>query len=325
MAGDAQNSGAGATYGLAYQGTSRGGGNAYGIYGFGSADDASSPTLVYGGYFFVQSDTSGTITAGHGVHIKTPVVNSGTITTVYGLRIASQTGGGTNYSIYTEGGTISHGGNLAFRQASTISTTTGNLTINPAADLTITAGGNDVNVNTNNFVISSGTSGDCILYLDADTDNSNEADQPSIVWRQDGNAITASAGFFDSADHFKIKTSHANSDIIIYTQGFANAIYIDNSADSVGIGTSSPEGTLSVDQSSSSGAKAVLLLDQADVDQEFIQFVGTASAGDLTRSIVDEGDQASQTLEGWIKINVYDVGNQITDQDYFIPIYTLSS
>ncbi|MHA2065014.1 MAG: hypothetical protein ACXABY_11625 [Candidatus Thorarchaeota archaeon] len=29
-------------------------------------------------------------------------------------------------------------------------------------------------------------------------------------------------------------------------------------------------------------------------------------------------------LEGWLKVNVQDEGNQITDGDYFIPIYTLA-
>ena len=61
------------------------------------------------------------------------------------------------------------------------------------------------------------------------------------------------------------------------------------------------------------------------MSEEFIRFIGTAAAGVLTQSIVDEGDQASQTLEGWIKIYVQDDGNQITDQAYFIPIYTLSA
>lgn len=32
--------------------------------------------------------------------------------------------------------------------------------------------------------------------------------------------------------------------------------------------------------------------------------------------IVDEGDQASETREGWLKVYVTDDGNQITDQVY---------
>lgn len=39
--------------------------------------------------------------------------------------------------------------------------------------------------------ISSGTDGDCVLILQADTDNNNENDNPRIEFRQDGNYITS--------------------------------------------------------------------------------------------------------------------------------------
>jgi hypothetical protein len=42
--------------------------------------------------------------------------------------------------------------------------------------------------------ISSGTSGDCFLILEADTDNSNEGDNPKIVFRQDGGYIEGEIG-----------------------------------------------------------------------------------------------------------------------------------
>jgi len=81
---------------------------------------------------------------------------------------------------------------------------------------------------------------------------------------------------------------------------------------------------LHVDQSSAAGGIEVLLLDQADVDEAFVHYYGEAAAGNLTRSIVDEGDQSSETRAGWLKVYVTDTGNQIADQAYFIPIYTLS-
>jgi len=102
---------------------------------------------------------------------------------------------------------------------------------------------------------------------------------------------------------------------------------------------SSPDAVLHVVNSSSAGegipvghfandktdsGYPVLKLEQADVDQEFISFVGTAAAGNLTYSIVDEGDQASETRAGWLQVYVQDDGNQIADSSYFIPIYTLS-
>ena len=85
------------------------------------------------------------------------------------------------------------------------------------------------------------------------------------------------------------------------------------------------DATFDIDQASTSGAKPVLKLDQADVSEEFIRFEGTAAVGVLTQSIVDEGDQASETAEGFIKVFVTDLGNQITDQAYYLRLYTLNS
>lgn len=93
----------------------------------------------------------------------------------------------------------------------------------------------------------------------------------------------------------------------------------------MGVGSNSPSAQLHVDQTSTTGAQPVLLLDQADVSEEFIRFIGSAANGTLTQSIVDEGDQGGETREGWLKVYVQDDGNQITDQAYFIPIYSLSA
>ena len=93
----------------------------------------------------------------------------------------------------------------------------------------------------------------------------------------------------------------------------------------VGIGTVSPSASLHVDQSSTTGAKPVLTIDQADVSEEFIRFIGTSSDGVLTQSIVDKDDVTTPTLEGYLKIYVKDDGTELLDQAYFIPIYTLSA
>ncbi|KKL07858.1 hypothetical protein LCGC14_2581790, partial [marine sediment metagenome] len=49
----------------------------------------------------------------------------------------------------------------------------------------------------------------------------------------------------------------------------------------------SPTAMLHLDQTSTTGAKPALFLDQADVSEEFIKFVGTAAAGNVAQSIVD--------------------------------------
>jgi len=84
-------------------------------------------------------------------------------------------------------------------------------------------------------------------------------------------------------------------------------------------------GQVHIAQENASGAVHCLYLEQDDLDFPFIAFEGTAAAADLTRSIVDEGDQASETREGWIKVRIEDNGNQITDGGYFVPVYSLSS
>jgi hypothetical protein len=92
----------------------------------------------------------------------------------------------------------------------------------------------------------------------------------------------------------------------------------------VGIGTNAPTAKLHIDQTLSADAIPVLTLDQADVSEEFIRFIGTAAAATLTQSIVDNGDVAAATLRGWVKVYVTDTGDQITDQVYYQPLYTLA-
>lgn len=83
-------------------------------------------------------------------------------------------------------------------------------------------------------------------------------------------------------------------------------------------------GQTRLNQSGIAAAIPVLRLDQADVSEEFIRFVGSAAAATLTQSIVAEADVTTATRQGFLKVFVQDDGNQITDQAYFIPIFTLA-
>ncbi|KKK89927.1 hypothetical protein LCGC14_2728180, partial [marine sediment metagenome] len=93
----------------------------------------------------------------------------------------------------------------------------------------------------------------------------------------------------------------------------------------MGINIADPLAKLHIDQAASGGAIPVLALDQADVDKEFIAFIGTAAAADLSRSLVDEGDQGSETRAGWFEIHVTDSGGQIANSVYYVPFYQLSA
>ena len=120
-----------------------------------------------------------------------------------------------------------------------------------------------------------------------------------------------------------VGTYHSGAQLRLKSGNGSTAIYLSSSQD-VSIGTSLTSAKLRVDQSSSSGAKPVLYLDQADKDHEFIEFVGYATSGNLDRSVVDVDDVSTATIQGYLMISVEDKGNRITDQDYFIPIYTLA-
>lgn len=70
----------------------------------------------------------------------------------------------------------------------------------------------------------------------------------------------------------------------------------------VGIGTSSPTGMVHIDQASASGAAPVLRIDQADVDDSFIDFIGT-SAADGSKSISSDTTTDSAKF-GAIRIEI---------------------
>lgn len=129
--------------------------------------------------------------------------------------------------------------------------------------------------------------------------------------------------------------SDSNQDLAITTNGgnlylgaaiSAKHLSIANASGRVGIGvgTGTIGAQLHIDQSSTTAAVPVLTVDQADVSEEFIRFIGTSANGVLTQSIVEETDVATATRAGFLKIYVSDDGNQLTDQAYFVPIYTLA-
>lgn len=75
------------------------------------------------------------------------------------------------------------------------------------------------------------------IWLEADTDNSGESDQPSIVLSQDGGINVSTIGYLDSRNHLSIRTNDSGSGaahILLEPEG------------RVGLGTASPQNTLDV-------------------------------------------------------------------------------
>ena len=82
------------------------------------------------------------------------------------------------------------------------------------------------------------------LLIEADTDNSNEAYQPSLTLRQDGGGTVGQLGFFNAENHIWLKNNSPIGDLILGTNG-AERMRI-NKDGRVGLGISDPESKLHV-------------------------------------------------------------------------------
>ena len=111
---------------------------------------------------------------------------------------------------------------------------------------------------------------------------------------------------------FTFNEAGASVDFRAETNTIANAFFIDGSADRIGFGTNTlTNGFITMDQGSSTGAIAVLNLDQGDEDQPFIRFDG-ATATDQSASL--STDTTVGDLTGHIRVN-------IKGTDFWIPYY----
>lgn len=90
--------------------------------------------------------------------------------------------------------------------------------------------------------VSTGTSGDAILLLEADTDNNNELDNPLIQLRQDSGLVGANIGFSSEnfgENVFGIGTKYTSTERW-------DTFVINTQTGNVGIGTTSPDAKLAV-------------------------------------------------------------------------------
>jgi len=152
-----------------------------------------------------------------------------------------------------------------------------------------------------------------LIFCDAGNDRVgiNQA-SPSVTLDVVG-AAKISGGVDLDGGAFTWNDSSANDlDFRCETATLTHALFIDGSADKIGFGTSGPtSGFVTIDQASSTGAIAVLTLDQGDADQEFIRFDGT-TASDQSSSLTT--DTSVGSLTGHIRVN-------INGTDFWIPYY----
>ena len=111
--------------------------------------------------------------------------------------------------------------------------------------------------------ISAGTDGDAVLTLEADTDNSNDADNPLILFKQDGGTLTGFVGLeglagtrsTDTLNNALMIGSEDNTSVQLITSDIARLTVLHNTGN-VGIGTSSPSADLEV--AGNSGTDAIV-------------------------------------------------------------------
>jgi len=124
--------------------------------------------------------------------------------------------------------------------------------------------------------------------------------------------IKATGGIDFDGGGFTFNDSGASVDFRAETNTLTHALFIDGSADKIGLGTSGPTSAfVTIDQASTTGAIACLTLDQGDTDQEFIRFDGT-TASDQSSSLTT--DTSVGSLTGHIRVN-------INGTDFWVPYY----
>jgi hypothetical protein len=154
----------------------------------------------------------------------------------------------------------------------------------------------------------------------------------------------------DAGSAAKFKTSHddsASQALLIDHAGEASGIYVittptggnddgvsvkissalDNGKGVYAVADTAVQGhggsTGGLFSSGSDGIPLHLLIEYND-ESVFVHYQGDSASGEVDKTIVDVGDVTTATIAGYIKVYVTDDGNQITDQAYYQPIYTLA-
>jgi hypothetical protein len=112
------------------------------------------------------------------------------------------------------------------------------------------------------------------------------------VTKASGGYITFHVGGFDNekmriADTEMVVNDPSGDDFDFRVEGATNThlFFTDGSADRIGINDSTPDGKLDIVQSSTTAAIPVLELEQSDLSEEFINFVGTVATGNPIEAV----------------------------------------
>ena len=214
---------------------------------------------------------------------------------------------GSKHILYSDGSTM-------FDVLNDAGNITANGTLNVAGDVSFDGGDFVFNQSQADKDFRIEGNGDANLFFtDAGNDRVGiKTNSPSTELHVVG-GVKATGAIDFAGGGFTFNDSGAALDFRLETDTLTHAFFADGSADKIGFGTSSPTSAfVTIDQASSTGAVAVLTLDQGDDDQEFIRFDGT-SASDGSKSI-SSSTATDGSKVGAIRIN-------INGTDRFIRIY----
>lgn len=194
-----------------------------------------------------------------------PTVNTGgTIGTLMGINLPNINQATNNFSIYSEGGTMYHAGNVG------IGTTTpgANLDVNGA--IKSITGSFSSTVSTNNLIVTG--------HVGVGVAAPGSGSARSMTLADVDNNTLAYLGFNEGTSEKWVIGTQSGEFGIYDTAGAVFRMKFEPSGET-GIGIVDPTAKLDIDQESTTATIPVLQLDQADLSEEFINFVSTIGTG----------------------------------------------
>jgi hypothetical protein len=199
---------------------------------------------------------AGTLSEVSQIKIFTPT-NNGTIGTLRGIYIENQTGAATNYSIYSEGGTMYHTGQIQ--------------------------GGNGTAAAPEFAFIDDPDTGmfrqaaNAIGFATSGTEDFRITDTQALSV----NGGTASLPAFSFTADNDIGMYRPATNTLAFATAGAEAVRI-TSTKRVGVSITNPAAQTDIRQTNTAGSVPVLYLNQTDLSEEYIQFQTTIGAGNPT-------------------------------------------
>lgn len=140
------------------------------------------------------------------------------------------------------------------------------------------------------------------------------------IWSADNNLSQLSLQSGNGIAKFKVNSNLNKLEID------CGGAYVYHYGDGVAYNRSTGIGALlDLHQGNLTFAKPVLLLEQDDVDMEFITFDGESADADDSYNLIDAANYTTPgSIVGWIKIHVKDNAgsNPIAEGDYYLPFYS---